>query len=210
MVCDLFQSPPIGCSDHVCLHWSFVCREKPLKANLSNKFAYAKKDYDSMNNFLNEVNWNSLLSESNIETNWLPFKDLLITTTERYVPTVPMNSQKLKPPWWNKSLASDITTKCKLYLKYMQTSSHADYDNYVIQRSVVKSRVRSAQISYEDYLINKMKTNPKALYSYIKCKQKVRSSIPPFKKSDGSLTATNQETANVLASFLKQLLQMKM
>ena len=21
MVCDLFQSPPIGCSDHVCLHW---------------------------------------------------------------------------------------------------------------------------------------------------------------------------------------------
>ena len=115
-----------------------------------------------------------------------------------------MNSQKLKPPWWrNKSLASDITTKRELYLKYMQTSSHTDYDNYVIQRSLVKSRVRSAQISYKDYLIKKMKTNPKALYSYVKCKQKVRSSIPPLEKSDGSLTATNQEAANVLASFFE-------
>ena len=55
-----------------------------------------------------------------------------------------------------------------------------------------------------------MKTNPKALYSYVKCKQKIRSSIPPLEKSDGSLTATNQEATNVLTSFLKQLLQMKM
>ena len=91
-----------------------------------------------MNNYLNEVDWNSLLSNSSIETNWLLFKDLLIAATERYVPTIPMNSQKLKPPWWNKSLASDIAMKCKLYLKYMQTSSHDDYDNYVIQRSLVK------------------------------------------------------------------------
>ena len=98
MVHDLFQSPSIGCSDHVCLHWSFVCREKPLEATLSNKFLYAKENYDSMNNFLNKVDWNSLLSDSNIETNWLLFKDLLITATECYVPTVPMNSQKLKPP----------------------------------------------------------------------------------------------------------------
>ena len=156
-----------------------------------------------MNNFLNEVDWNSLLSDSSIKTNWLLFKDLLIAATKRYVPTEPMNSQKLKPPWGNKSLASDIAMKRELYLKYMQTSSHADYDNYVNQRSLVKSRVRSAQISYEDYLINKMKTNPKALYIYVKCKQKVISSIPPLEKSDGSLTANNQEAANVLVSFFE-------
>ena len=159
-----------------------------------------------MNNFLNEADWSSLLSDSSIETNWLLFTDLLIAATKRYVPTEPMNSQKLEPPWGNKSLASDIATKHELYLKYMQISSHADYYNYVIQRSLVKSRVRSAQISYEDYLINMTKTNLKALYIYVECKQKVRSSIPPLEKSDGSLTANNQEVANVLASFLKQLL----
>ena len=54
-----------------------------------------------------------------------------------------------------------------------------------------------------------MKNNPKALYSYVKCKQKVKTSIPSLEKSDGSLTTSNQEAANVLASFLKLLLCMK-
>ena len=48
-----------------------------------------------------------------------------------------------------------------------------------------------------------MKTNPKALYSYVKCKQKVKSSISSLEKSDGSLTTSNQEAANVLASFFE-------
>ena len=39
-----------------------------------------------------EVDWNNLLSDSSIETNWLLFKDLLIAATERYVSTVLMNS----------------------------------------------------------------------------------------------------------------------
>ena len=114
-----------------------------------------------------------------------------------------INSQKLKPPWWNKSLASDIAIKRQFYLNYMQTSSHADYLKYVNQRNLVKSRVRNAQITYEDNLINKMKTNPKALYNYVKCKQKVKSSIPSLEKSDGSLTASSQEAANLLASFFE-------
>ena len=48
-----------------------------------------------------------------------------------------------------------------------------------------------------------MKTNPKALYSYVKCKQKVKTSIPPLEKSDSSLTTSSQESANVLAAFSK-------
>ena len=86
----------------------------------------------------------------------------------------------------NKSLASAIIAmKHKLY---MQTSSHADYRNYVTQSNLVKSKVRSAQINYEEFLINKMKTNPKALYSYVKCKQKVK-------------TTSSQESANIAAFF---------
>ena len=41
-----------------------------------------------------------------------------------------------------------------------------------------------------------MKTNPKALYSYVKNKQKVKTSISPSEKSDGSITASNQEVAS--------------
>ena len=42
-----------------------------------------------------------------------------------------------------------------------------------------------------------------AFYSYVKCKQKVKASIPPLERSDSSLTTSNQESANVLASFFE-------
>ena len=48
-----------------------------------------------------------------------------------------------------------------------------------------------------------MKTNSKALYSYVKSKQKVRTSIPPLEKSDGSLTVSNQEAASILTAFFE-------
>ena len=108
MIQDLSQSSPIGCSNHVCLHWSFLCREVSLEATSTNKCIYAKDDYNSMINFLNRVDWDDLFSNTNIETNWHHFKNLLTTAIEQFVPTVPMSSQKSKPPWWTKSLASAI------------------------------------------------------------------------------------------------------
>ena len=40
--------------------------------------------------------------------------------------------------------------------------------------NLVKAKVRSALMTYEEKLVKKFKTNPKALYSYLKSKQKVK------------------------------------
>ena len=56
-----------------------------------------------------------------------------------------MKSQKLRPPWWSKSLASDTAIKYKVYLKYMQMSSQADYNCMCNSK---ESGVRSTQINY--------------------------------------------------------------
>ena len=59
---------------------------------------------------------------------------------------------------------------------------------------------------YEEHLIDKFTTNPKAFYSYIynyvKSKQKIKSSIHHLKISDNS-TTNNMETAEVLNSFFQ-------
>ena len=51
--------------------------------------------------------------------------------------------------------------------------------------------------------MDKLRSNPKALYSYIKSKQKIRPSIGPLQKSDGSLTADDQEVAETLNLFFE-------
>ena len=43
------------------------------------------------------------------------------------------------------------------------------------------------KISYEEQLIKKFKANPKALYTYIKAKQKVKDTISHLVKEDGSI-----------------------
>jgi len=45
---------------------------------------------------------------------------------------------------------------------------------YASQCNLVKARVHSAHVIYEEQLIKKFKANPKALYVYIKAKQKVK------------------------------------
>ena len=65
-------------------------------------------------------------------------------------------------------------------------SSH-DFQIYVKQRNLVKSKIRSAQRSYEENLINKFST---AFYSYVKSKWKIEASIPHLKISNDSNDST--------------------
>ena len=69
MIQDLLQSPPMLC-DHVCLHWSFLCQENHLNLfSLENLYTYSNSDYSSMIKFINEIDWDNLLSDSSIEIN---------------------------------------------------------------------------------------------------------------------------------------------
>ena len=53
-------------------------------------------------------------------------------------------------------------------------------------------------------MINKLCSNPKALYSYIKSKQKIIPGIGPLENSDGSLTAGDQDVAETLNRFTRE------
>ena len=55
-------------------------------------------------------------------------------------------------------------------------------------------------------MINKLCSNLKALYRYIKSKQKIIPGIDPLEKSDGSLTAGDQDVAETLNRFSESTL----
>ena len=83
--------------------------------------------------------------------------------------------------------------------------SSYDFHIYAKQRNLVKSKIRFAQCSYEEHLIYKFTPNPKAFYSYVKSKQKIKTSIPHLNISDNSTTSNNMEIAEVLNSFFRVL-----
>jgi len=128
----------------------------------------------------------------------------------KYILTSIPKSSKATPSWWSKNLSIAIKAKQLAFTKYKHSKSCTDYAGNATQHNVVKCKIRSARKSYEQSLLDKLCSNPKALYNYIKSKQKIRSSIGPLEKSDGSLTTDDREVAKTLnLFFLSQHLPQK-
>ena len=130
----------------------------------------------------------------------LPSK-ILTTAINQFVPTILCGPKASKVPWWTKSLTKEVVKKHHLFLKYKATKSLTDYTSYAHQRNLVKSKIRKAQLDYEEHLLAKLHSNPKAFYSYVKSKQKVKHFIPHLQCSDGQFADSDHENAEILASF---------
>ena len=126
----------------------------------------------------------------------------MIYATVQFVSTSTPKASK-SPPWWTKSISVAIKAKHSAFSRYGRSRSHADYANYKTKCNIVKCKLRTAQKSYEQSLLNKFKPNPKAFYSYVKSKQKVKPSIGPLEETDGSSTTSEEEIADVLNRYFE-------
>ena len=114
-----------------------------------------------------EIDWESLFSNKFIDKNWNLFKGEVLSVVSRHVPTISKKVPTNKPPWWTNRLAKAIKQKQQLYSTFRHTHLSADYVAYAHKRNEVKSLIRSAQAKYDQHLIDKLHTNPKALYAWI-------------------------------------------
>ena len=88
-----------------------------------------------------------------------------------------------------------------VYIHIKFTRSPLFYTKYASKRNSVKFLIRSAKAKYDNSLMQKFKSNPKALYSYVRSNSKVRFRIGQLKKDDGTLTLSDKEAAEMLSSF---------
>ena len=72
---------------------------------------------------------------------------------------------------------------------------------YATQHNLVKAKVRSAQVKFEETLIRCAQTKPKLLHGYIKAKQKVKVSIGSLQNANGCFTLDDYNTAKELNFF---------
>ena len=56
-------------------------------------------------------------------------------------------------------------------------------------------------MTYEEKLVKHFKTNPKAIYAYLRSKQKVKETISHLVKEDSSVIESNEDIATALGQF---------
>ena len=142
----------------------------------------------------------------NVEEAWRFITDEITKNVEKFVPLIKeIRRDKPKDPWWSPALTREVKKKHKRWKEYCNNKTAENYKEYKKQRNKTTVKIRIARRQYEKNIIESMKKEPKKLYKYIRRKQKVKASVGPLQKDDGTLTETEGETAEVLHTFFQSV-----
>ena len=158
--------PPLASSDHDCLVFEYKCfTTSPSHEVMSSRYKYWIGDYSAMQEELDTIKWDNLFYHSSIETNWDLFKNIVLSLTDKFVPKVNKKAESNNPSLVVSHLNKAIKDKHRLYSQFKFTRSPLEYAKYASKRNNVKFLIRSAKAKYDDSLMQRFKSNPKALYS---------------------------------------------
>ncbi|CAG4963417.1 unnamed protein product [Colias eurytheme] len=143
------------------------------------KFNFFKADYESINNELSTCDWNELFCDlDNVDSMLDILYAKIRNTIHKYVPKIKSKNNKY-PPWFNNNLKKMLKEKFKLRQRYRRYNNPRDK----IELHIISTRCsKTANICYNLYIRSvedKIHSNPKYFWSYIKSKRGGNSAYPP-------------------------------
>ena len=106
-------------------------------------------------------------------------------------------------------LKKNINHKINLE-KYVKVNKSVDKIRQLNERKKeVEEKIRESLLNEDKYkeekMLNEIKTNPKALFSYAKRKSKIKSKVGPLEGEDGKLHEKPEDMANILQNQYKKV-----
>ena len=206
MIDEVTSYAPLGLSDHVSLAFQFACRSDPYaKRSKTVSRNYFKGDYEKCKKSFEEVNWDELLRDKNVEDGWSEIKQVMDRVVSENIPLWKEGDKKQTKSYVKGSVKKLVKSKHELWVRYQRTKSYFDWQAYVRQRNIVTKELRKCRRDHERRLVKDIKTKPKAFYGYLNSSQKVKVGAGHLEKENGSLTSSEEEAAQVLCSFFQSV-----
>ena len=194
---------PLGKSDHVCMNIDLGISfnnivnskefiKKPMWSKISNE--------DILNFSKENIDWKYTSNDLNIEKMWQELHGKLMSITG----TVPTNSfdcnnRPAKPPWCTSRLQRMRCNKDKAWDKFDLYATKEYLEYALMKQGIYDSEEFRLKFNYEKKLTNNLKTNSKGFFSYLRNNRQLKTCIPTLERSDGALTGSAEESAEVLA-----------
>ena len=210
MINDIDHMSPLGKSDHSILALKLNCYSK-INTYSKLKIYYNKADYATIKEELNDTQWINKIqtNQNDINKQWEIFTHKINELIKKYVPQKTVTNNKRRNFPLDQNTQKLIKNKHKLWKQYFASKDPEIYKQFCRTRNKVKSITRKAQKNYENSLAKKAKTNPKAIWQYIKSKSKIKEGItelnidPNDKKS--RLTSDSKEKAEILNTYFSSV-----
>ena len=95
--------------------------------------------------------------------------------------------------------------KNKLWKKYLSTCSPTDLSNFKKVNNQLRNLTRNLKRTYEEQLIQKIKSKPKAFWQYVNSKVKTRPNITELLCSDGTAEGSDAEMATMFNDYFSSV-----
>ena len=202
IVSHICYDPPIGNSDHcvLCFNVDYECSTTTTEHKILD---FKKANFQAWRSRLSETDWKKELADKTADESWLFFKGRVNEAVNQFVPVKSLKKSTFKnrPQWMSKAAILALRRKKRCWKKYCsQQTQYAAY-KYRSARNKCNKVILQCKKSFERKIVDEVKENPKAFWSYLNSKRNSEKGIPKLKKPDNSFTQTDYDTANTLNSF---------
>ena len=200
-------NPPLGNSDHCSIVWEVEMNFK-VTEQAKKYFNYNKANYSAMKEDILAVDWQSNLSNKNVEEAWNTLHEKLEATCRKNIPISEPKKGRKRPLWMNKTALAKVKKKHEAWKRYLQSESGEAYLEYTRARNQAKWHTRKAQRIYEQKIAKEAKKNPKQFWSYVNSKRKSQVNIPDLDITDDKnppKTTNDDEKAELLNQYFKKV-----
>lgn len=163
---------------------------------------YFKADFDKINVSINLINWDQLLTNSEIEFDTDVFNSKLQEIINTHVPDRKENNNSTYPPWFSFDLIKLTIIKKKLHKIWLSTDHMEDGILFKRQRAICLRRSRLDQKTYFEEIQKKTQKNAKEFWRYVSNLSK-KNTIPEFVFYKGYTSASTIDSCNLFSAFFK-------
>ena len=194
--------PPLGSSDHCGLSVTIQTRFSIPDELISRKvFLKSRVNWAGVRADFDTINWHDIFQADCPVT---ALNGALLSISERRIPCKVIRSRRKDKSWFNDECRLAQRDKRAAYLQWSRSRSHESWSNYVCCRSIAQRMYSLAQSDYNSHLKTVLAgaSQPHSWWSALKQSLfGVDSSLPPLSKSDGSISHSSKDKADLLASL---------
>ena len=190
---------PLGKSDHVGLNVELSMHSPgvlpPGTECQKTTHSWGKVTPKDLLEFSNDINWEYSSESLTVNEMWQELHEKLNSVSEN----VPERKVK-RMPWANSSLKRARKVKDRAWHSFDSDPSQLNMNIALGKQGLFEELDRKAKIKYEKLITSNLKQNCKPFYAYLRSKRVMKSKVCSLLKADGSLTKTDQDTAEALAN----------
>jgi hypothetical protein len=199
-------SPPIGSSDHllISVRHSF----QPFKSNNNTssqkRWFYKKAKWDDLRQFYGEFPWSTCFS-SDPSLTALSITEIIREGMDSYIPHSTKPGKKYSPSWFDRRCHEAVLSKERAFQRWKTSPGINTHVEFIAARNICKRTILLAKRSFIQKTSEKLASLPNSSKSFWSVAKRISknfctSSFPPIINSDGKISSTPQDKANVFAA----------